>query len=55
MLRPIRIGLVGMLAGEDIKWKNKKIFVCFVLNGIHRFLSVINGEKVVAGVCLVVM
>jgi hypothetical protein len=54
-LRPMRIGLVGMLVGEDIEWKNKKIFVCFVPSGIHLTPFVNTGEKVAAGVCLVAM
>lgn len=46
----MRIGFVGMLVGEDIEWKNKKIFVCFVLNGILPILFVSIGGRVVAGV-----
>lgn len=51
----MRIGLVGMLVGEDIKWKNKKIFACFVPNGTLPILFVNIGERVAAGVCLVAM
>lgn len=40
-----------MLVGEDIKWKSKKIFVCFVPNGILPILFVSIGEKDVASVC----
>lgn len=46
----MRIGLVGMLVGEDIEWKNKKISVCFVPNGTPPILFVITGEKVAANV-----
>ncbi len=40
-----------MLVGEDIEWKSKKIFVCFVPSGIPPILFVNIGEKVVVSVC----
>ena len=47
----MRIGLVGMLVGEDIEWKNKKTSVCFVPNGIHPILFVTIGERAMVSVC----
>ena len=47
----MRIGFVGMLVGEDIKWKSKKTPVCFAPNGIPPILFENIGERVAASVC----
>lgn len=47
----MKIGLVGMLVGEDIEWKNKKTSVCFAPNGILLIPFVSIGERVMVSVC----